>query len=115
MAETASIQAKIATATVGTAAMSTKIITSIDLTIIVIREAKEVTIMMTGKEEVAIVLAIKVKHIMWRKHVTALALAPRVAVIVTAALQAAAVFQTDFAFALALAQMKASKVMTITM
>eukprot|EP00957_Ditylum_brightwellii_P082324 6259992-Ditylum_brightwellii.AAC.1 len=65
------------------------------------RDAKE--------EEITIILAIKASHIMWRTSIVALA--PRVAVAV--ALQATVTFQS--ALVLDLAQMKANKLMIITM
>eukprot|EP00957_Ditylum_brightwellii_P135914 10366741-Ditylum_brightwellii.AAC.1 len=48
--------AKIAIMTAKTAAMPTQFITVIDVTIIMTREAKEETVVMTGEKEIAIVL-----------------------------------------------------------
>eukprot|EP00957_Ditylum_brightwellii_P123811 9437827-Ditylum_brightwellii.AAC.1 len=93
--------------------MPSKIITLIHVTIIVTREAKEVMVMMTGKEEIIIVLTVKVSHIMWRESVVTLAPNPRTALAV--ALQIATAFQAAAALVLALTQIKASKVMIITM
>eukprot|EP00957_Ditylum_brightwellii_P171096 13024542-Ditylum_brightwellii.AAC.1 len=53
------IQAEITIMIIKAAAMQTKIVTMIDVTIIVIREAKEATVMMTGKKKIAIVLVTK--------------------------------------------------------
>eukprot|EP00957_Ditylum_brightwellii_P118862 9065669-Ditylum_brightwellii.AAC.1 len=64
---------------------------------------------MTGKKEIAIMLVTKASHIMWRKSVVALAPDLRVAVAVTAALQA------TVAPVLALCQMTAREVTTTTM
>eukprot|EP00957_Ditylum_brightwellii_P064029 4857200-Ditylum_brightwellii.AAC.1 len=91
------------------AAMETKIVTVIDVIIIMTREAKDATVMMTGKKEIAIVLVTKASHITWRKSAVALAPNLRVAVTVAAALQAAS------ALVLVLCQITASKVMTTTM
>eukprot|EP00957_Ditylum_brightwellii_P004319 327775-Ditylum_brightwellii.AAC.1 len=60
-------------------------VTLIDVTIIVTRETKEAAVVMTGKEEIVILLVIKASHTMWRKSIVALAPDPRVAVAVTAA------------------------------
>eukprot|EP00957_Ditylum_brightwellii_P202437 15330174-Ditylum_brightwellii.AAC.1 len=97
------------------AAMQAKIVTVIDTTIIVTREAKEATVVMTGKKEITIVLVTKASHTMWRKSVVALAPNLRVAATVTVTLQAAANFQATVALILVLCQTTASKVMTITM
>eukprot|EP00957_Ditylum_brightwellii_P023834 1798299-Ditylum_brightwellii.AAC.1 len=85
--------------------MSKKIVTVIDVTIIVTREAKEATVIMTGKEEIVIVLTVKPSHIMWMKSIVALTSSPRATVAV--ALQAAA------ALVFTLTQMKSSKVTII--
>eukprot|EP00957_Ditylum_brightwellii_P058521 4437484-Ditylum_brightwellii.AAC.1 len=79
------------------------------------REAKEATVMMTGKKEISIMLITKASHTMWRK--STVALAPNLRVAVTVAFQAAATFQAAAALVLvfALCQITASKVMTITM
>eukprot|EP00957_Ditylum_brightwellii_P091330 6954223-Ditylum_brightwellii.AAC.1 len=90
-----------------TAAMQTKIVTVKDTTIIVTREAKEATVVMTGKKEIAIALVSKASHIMWRK--STVALAPDVRVATAAAFQAAA------ALVLVLCQMTAREVTTSTM
>eukprot|EP00957_Ditylum_brightwellii_P173834 13234091-Ditylum_brightwellii.AAC.1 len=73
------------------------------------REAKEATVVMTGKKEIAIVLVIKASHTMWRKSAVTLAPNLRVAATVAAAFQAAA------ALVLVLCQTIASKVMITTM
>eukprot|EP00957_Ditylum_brightwellii_P111541 8507832-Ditylum_brightwellii.AAC.2 len=78
--KTANTQAEIATVTTEAAAIPIKIITAIDMAIIVTRKAKEVTVTMTGKEKINIVLTIKASHIMWRKSMVSLAPNPRVAV-----------------------------------
>eukprot|EP00957_Ditylum_brightwellii_P185165 14100839-Ditylum_brightwellii.AAC.1 len=66
-------QAEIAITIAKTAAMQTKIVTVIDVTIILTREAEETTVVMTGKKEITIVLVTKASHTMWRKSVVALA------------------------------------------
>eukprot|EP00957_Ditylum_brightwellii_P202442 15330195-Ditylum_brightwellii.AAC.1 len=83
--------------------------------------------MMAGKKEIAIVLATKTSHTMWRKSTVALAPNLRVAVTVADALQgtdalqgadtlqAADAFQAAAALVFVLCQTAASKVMTITM
>eukprot|EP00957_Ditylum_brightwellii_P044667 3386485-Ditylum_brightwellii.AAC.1 len=108
-------QAEIAITIAEAAAMQTKIVMVIDVTIIVIREAKEVTVVITGKKEIAIVLITKASHTMWRKSAVALAPNLRVVATVTAALQAAATFQATAALVLVFYQTTASKVMTTTM
>eukprot|EP00957_Ditylum_brightwellii_P165971 12636528-Ditylum_brightwellii.AAC.1 len=60
-------QAEIAITTTKAAAMPTKIITVIDVSIILTREIKEATVVMTGKKEITIVLVTKASHIKWRK------------------------------------------------
>eukprot|EP00957_Ditylum_brightwellii_P001068 84660-Ditylum_brightwellii.AAC.1 len=50
------IQAEIAIMITEAAAMQTKIVRVIDVTIIVTRETKEATVVMTGKKEIAIML-----------------------------------------------------------
>eukprot|EP00957_Ditylum_brightwellii_P039169 2962344-Ditylum_brightwellii.AAC.1 len=75
----ATTQAAIAITTTKAVAMPTKIVTVIDMTIIVMREAKEATFMMIGKKEIVIVLLTKASHIMLRKSVVALAPNLRVA------------------------------------
>eukprot|EP00957_Ditylum_brightwellii_P039086 2954547-Ditylum_brightwellii.AAC.1 len=85
----------------------------IDMTIIMTREAKEATVMMTSKKEIAIMLAIKASHTMWTKGIVTLVPNPRVAV--AAALQVTATFQAADALVLALIQMKISVVKIITM
>eukprot|EP00957_Ditylum_brightwellii_P009288 702835-Ditylum_brightwellii.AAC.1 len=89
--------------------MQTKIVTVIDVTIIMIREAEEATVVMTGKKEITIVLVTKVSHTTWRKSTVVLAPNLRVAAAVAAALQVAAVL------VLVLCQMTASEVMTTAM
>eukprot|EP00957_Ditylum_brightwellii_P007517 568498-Ditylum_brightwellii.AAC.1 len=69
------------------------------MTIIVTREAKEATVVMTGEKEIAIVLVTKTSRIMRRR--STVALAPNLSV--TATLQAAA------ALVLILCQTTASK------
>eukprot|EP00957_Ditylum_brightwellii_P020834 1571136-Ditylum_brightwellii.AAC.1 len=81
--------------------MQTKIVTVIDVTVIMIREAKEATVVMTGKKEITIVLVTKASHTMWRKSAVTLAPNLRVAAAVAAVLQATA--------ALVLCQTTASK------
>eukprot|EP00957_Ditylum_brightwellii_P099573 7584780-Ditylum_brightwellii.AAC.1 len=103
-AETTATQTDIATSITKAAAMPTKIIAAIDATIIITKEAKEVAVVMTGKEEIVIILAIKASHIMQREIIVALVPNPRVAVAV--ALQAAAIFQAAAALVLALCQIK---------
>eukprot|EP00957_Ditylum_brightwellii_P205858 15345754-Ditylum_brightwellii.AAC.1 len=61
-------QAEIAITIAKAAAMQTEIITVIDVTIIVTREAKEATVMMTGKKEIAIVLVTKASCIQGWLH-----------------------------------------------
>eukprot|EP00957_Ditylum_brightwellii_P147546 11236503-Ditylum_brightwellii.AAC.1 len=68
--------------------MQTKIITVTDVTIIMTREVKEATVMMTGKKEIAIMLVTKASHTTWRKITVALAPNLRVTAAVAAALQA---------------------------
>eukprot|EP00957_Ditylum_brightwellii_P061775 4687803-Ditylum_brightwellii.AAC.1 len=77
--------------------------------IIVTREAKKATVMMTGKREITIVLVTKASHTTWRKSAVALAPNLRVAVAVAAAFKVAA------ALVLVLCQTTASEVMTTTM
>eukprot|EP00957_Ditylum_brightwellii_P077733 5906670-Ditylum_brightwellii.AAC.1 len=89
--------------------MQTKIITVIDMTIIVIREVNEATIMMISKKEIAIILVTKTSHTMWRKSTVALAPNLRVAAAVAAALQAADALQAAAVLVLVLCQMTASK------
>eukprot|EP00957_Ditylum_brightwellii_P170097 12947549-Ditylum_brightwellii.AAC.1 len=101
-------QTEIATVTTKAAAMPTKIATGIDVTIIVIKEAKEVTVAMTGEEELFVVLAIKASHITWRESIVDLAPNPRVAAKVTVDLQVTAVL------VLTRIQMRAREIMTIT-
>eukprot|EP00957_Ditylum_brightwellii_P085260 6484244-Ditylum_brightwellii.AAC.1 len=60
-------QAEIAIMIAKAAAMKTKTVTVLDVTTIVTKEAKDATAMMTGKEEITIVLLIKASHITWRK------------------------------------------------
>eukprot|EP00957_Ditylum_brightwellii_P207080 15351387-Ditylum_brightwellii.AAC.2 len=81
--KTAHTQVEITTVTAKAAAMPTTIFTVIDMTITMTREAKEATVMMTSKEGIAIVMAVKASHSMWRKSIVALALDPRAAVAVT--------------------------------
>ena len=64
IARTAHTQAEIATMTAKSAVMPTNIVTAIDVIIIMTRDAKEATSVMIGKEEIAIVLAVKASHIM---------------------------------------------------
>eukprot|EP00957_Ditylum_brightwellii_P184050 14019984-Ditylum_brightwellii.AAC.1 len=86
-------QAEIAITIAKATAMQTKIVTAIDMTIIVTREAKEATVVMKGKKEIVIVLVAKASHTTWRKNAVALSPDLRVAAAVTAALQAAAAFK----------------------
>eukprot|EP00957_Ditylum_brightwellii_P164119 12495833-Ditylum_brightwellii.AAC.1 len=95
--------------------MPTKIVTVIDVTIIVTREANEATAVMIGEKEIAIGLITKASHTMWRKSTVTLAPDLRVAVTVAVALQAAAAFQGTAALNLILCQTTTSKVMAITM
>eukprot|EP00957_Ditylum_brightwellii_P100848 7685988-Ditylum_brightwellii.AAC.1 len=97
------------------AAMQTEIVTVIDVTIIVTREAEEATVVMTGKKEIAILLVTKASCTMWRKSAVALSPDLKVAAAVAAALQATAAFQAVAALVLVLCQMTTSKVMTTTM
>eukprot|EP00957_Ditylum_brightwellii_P076804 5838366-Ditylum_brightwellii.AAC.1 len=85
------------------------------MTIIVTREAKEATVMMTVKKEITIMLVTKASQIMWRKSTVALAPDLRVAATIAVALQTAASFQAVAALVLILCQTTAKKVMTITM
>eukprot|EP00957_Ditylum_brightwellii_P038923 2941088-Ditylum_brightwellii.AAC.1 len=57
-------QAEIAIMIAKAAVMQIKIVTVIDVTIIVTREAKEATVVMTGKKEITIVLVTKASHTM---------------------------------------------------
>eukprot|EP00957_Ditylum_brightwellii_P162661 12386561-Ditylum_brightwellii.AAC.1 len=84
--------------------MPTNIITVIDVTIIMTREAKEATVVMTGKKEIVIVLVTKASHIMWRKSAVALAPDLSVAAAVAVTLQTAASFQAAAALVLVLCQ-----------
>eukprot|EP00957_Ditylum_brightwellii_P206568 15349035-Ditylum_brightwellii.AAC.1 len=72
-------QAEIAIMTTKAAAMQTKFITVIGMTIIVTREAKEVAVAMTGKKEIAIMLVTKASCTIWRKSTVDLAPNLRVA------------------------------------
>eukprot|EP00957_Ditylum_brightwellii_P009287 702834-Ditylum_brightwellii.AAC.1 len=65
-------QAEIAITIAEAAGMQTQIVTVIDTTIIVTREAEEAIVVMTGKKEIAIVLVTKASHTMWRKSAVAL-------------------------------------------
>eukprot|EP00957_Ditylum_brightwellii_P195342 14883595-Ditylum_brightwellii.AAC.1 len=65
------------------AAMSTKIVTVIDMTIIMTRGDEEATVLMTGKKEITIVLVTKASHTMWRK--IAVIITPDLRVTATAA------------------------------
>eukprot|EP00957_Ditylum_brightwellii_P161935 12329514-Ditylum_brightwellii.AAC.1 len=103
------IQTEISITTAKAAAMPTKTVTVIDVTIIMTREAKEATVVMTDKKEIVIMLVTNVSHIMWRKSAIALAPALRVVAAVAVALQATA------ALVLVLCQMTAREVMKITM
>eukprot|EP00957_Ditylum_brightwellii_P029954 2267158-Ditylum_brightwellii.AAC.1 len=85
-------QAEITIMITEAAAISIKLVTLIDLTIIVTREAEEATVVMTGKKEIGIVLETKASQTMWRKSAVALAPDLRVAAAVAVALQAAATF-----------------------
>eukprot|EP00957_Ditylum_brightwellii_P130116 9924746-Ditylum_brightwellii.AAC.1 len=102
-------QAEIAITTTKAAAMPTKIVTVIDVTIIMIREAKEATVVMTGEKEIAIVLVTKTSHIMWRKSTVALAPDLKVSAAIAATIQATADFQAAAAPVLALCQTTASE------
>eukprot|EP00957_Ditylum_brightwellii_P010890 825194-Ditylum_brightwellii.AAC.1 len=109
-------QAEIAITVAKVAAIQTKIITVIDVTIIVTRKAKEATVMMTGKKEIAIVLITKASHTMWRKSTGALAPDLRVTAKVVVTPQATVAFQCSCSCScFALCQTTASEVMTITM
>eukprot|EP00957_Ditylum_brightwellii_P069910 5309023-Ditylum_brightwellii.AAC.1 len=66
-------QAEIAITIAKAEAMQTKIVTVIDMTIIMTREAKEATVVMIGKKEIAIVPVTKASHTTWRKSAVALA------------------------------------------
>eukprot|EP00957_Ditylum_brightwellii_P114438 8724640-Ditylum_brightwellii.AAC.1 len=89
--------------------MQTNIVTVIDVTIIVTRETKEATVMITGKKKISIVLVTKASHTMWRKSAVAPAPNLRVTAAVKAALQAAAAFQAAATLVLVLCQIPASK------
>eukprot|EP00957_Ditylum_brightwellii_P133097 10148634-Ditylum_brightwellii.AAC.1 len=102
-------QAEIAIMIIKAAAMQTEIVTVINVSIIMTREAVEATVVITGKKEIDIVLVTKASCIMWRKSAVALAPDLRVAAAVTAALQTAATFQATAALVLVLCQMTASK------
>eukprot|EP00957_Ditylum_brightwellii_P003416 258830-Ditylum_brightwellii.AAC.1 len=108
-------QAEIAITTSKAAAMPIKIVTVIDVTIIMTREAKEATVVMRGKKEIAIVLVTKASHIIWRKSAVTLAPALRVVAAAAVALQATAAFQATAALIIVLCQMTAREVMKITM
>eukprot|EP00957_Ditylum_brightwellii_P196558 14976741-Ditylum_brightwellii.AAC.1 len=69
----------IATATTEAAVMPAKSVIATDATIIVTRKAKEITITVAGKEEIATMMTIMASHFMWRKTVVALAPALRAA------------------------------------
>eukprot|EP00957_Ditylum_brightwellii_P001839 142031-Ditylum_brightwellii.AAC.1 len=85
---------EIATVTTNVLAMTTKITIAIDMTTIRTREAKEVTFVMTDKEEITIILAmvttILTSHITRRKSVVALTPTLRAISVIAAALQATA-------------------------
>eukprot|EP00957_Ditylum_brightwellii_P108153 8251161-Ditylum_brightwellii.AAC.1 len=76
-------QGEITTTIAKAVAMITKVITVIYMTVILTREAKEATVMMTGKKEISVVLVTNASHTMWRK--SAVALAPNLRVAVTVA------------------------------
>eukprot|EP00957_Ditylum_brightwellii_P006582 499189-Ditylum_brightwellii.AAC.1 len=65
-------QVEIAIIITEAAVMQTKIVIVTDMTIIVAREAKEATVVMTGKKEIAIMLVTKASHTTWRKSAVAL-------------------------------------------
>eukprot|EP00957_Ditylum_brightwellii_P194489 14813309-Ditylum_brightwellii.AAC.1 len=75
--KTTTTQAEIATAITKATVMPTQIVTVMDVTIIMTREANEDTVVMAGGKEITIVLVIKNSHIMWRKIEVALAPNPR--------------------------------------
>eukprot|EP00957_Ditylum_brightwellii_P088001 6702405-Ditylum_brightwellii.AAC.1 len=105
-------QAEITIAIAKAAVMPTKMVTVIDMTIMT-RDAKETTVMMTGKKEIAIVLVTTASHIMWRKSTVALAPNLRATAAIAVALQVPAAFQAAADLVLVFCQTTAREVMTI--
>eukprot|EP00957_Ditylum_brightwellii_P092000 7003984-Ditylum_brightwellii.AAC.1 len=64
-------QAEIAIMIAKAAAMQTKIVTVIGMTIIMTREAKEAIVVMTGKKEISIVLVTKASYTIWGESAVA--------------------------------------------